>query len=385
MASEYVSYALIEMWLIALAYMIYKKSSDNIGSEYEVKRFKSIILSFEVTLCTDILWAFTEAQILQPPKLLNASINSISLCAVAVGCYYWFDYVLNRSRNEKFDYRLKHILLKLPLYITVSLNLLSIVTEWVFKIDENGHYTRGPLFPAQIFGTYFYLIGATIIALAKMYKSRSKTEKTEYFLYSLYLLPTLISGFLENYFPGTPILYMSMFSIIFFIFVTIQDSQIFTDALTGLNNRRRLEQYLPELQGSLQDNKAFFVFMIDVDHFKLINDVYGHIEGDFALKIVADTLKKTSQQLGGFTARYGGDEFFYVLSDKGINPDRIKSIIRTNLEDIRLQEQCDKTYPLSVSIGYSKFSNMSESDIFHALSHADDWLYNDKAKSTNNQ
>ena len=94
---EYVSYALIEMWLIILAFIVYKNLSMNIGSEYEVERLKDIIIAFWIVLITDIFWAFTEGQIIIPAKLLNAAVNGISISAVAVGCYYWFDYVVNRS------------------------------------------------------------------------------------------------------------------------------------------------------------------------------------------------------------------------------------------------------------------------------------------------
>lgn len=79
--------------------------------------------------------------------------------------------------------------------------------------------------------------------------------------------------------------------------------------------------------------------MIDVDRFKNINDKYGHVEGDLALKIVANALKITSEQLGGFIARYGGDEFCYILSGRDIVPDLVKSCIRKNLEKVQMKEQ----------------------------------------------
>ena len=63
--------------------------------------------------------------------------------------------------------------------------------------------------------------------------------------------------------------------------------------------------------------------MIDVDKFKTINDTYGYIEGDFALKVVAESLKKTAAQYGAFAARYGGDEFCIILPESGAEPEEI--------------------------------------------------------------
>lgn len=122
MDSVYISYALIEMWLIVLSFVIYKNININIGSEYEVKRLKDIIIAFWIVLVTDIFWAFTESQIIIPDRLLNAAVNSVSISAVAVGCYYWFDYVVNRSEYVNFDSKAKQILKKAPLYFTVALN-----------------------------------------------------------------------------------------------------------------------------------------------------------------------------------------------------------------------------------------------------------------------
>lgn len=298
---------------------------------------KDIIIAFWVVLVTDIFWAFTEGQIITPAKLLNATVNGISISAVTVGCYYWFDYVVNRANYISFDSKFKQILIKVPLYLTIFLNLISIFTEWVFRIDENGHYTYGPLFFVQVIGTYLYLLAATLIALLKLKKTHSKIERKEYIAYSLYMFPPLISGIIEDVFPSAPILYMSMFFVILFVFTTIQDSQIFNDALTGLNNRKRLELYLQEKKSSISSNEPISIFMIDVDKFKNINDKYGHVEGDSALKIVANALKITSQQMGGFVARYGGDEFCYILSGRNIAPDLVKNCIRKNLEEMQMK------------------------------------------------
>ena len=86
-----------------------------------------------------------------------------------------------------------------------------------------------------------------------------------------------------------------------------------TDALTGLYNRRHLVGTLAnEVQRSRRLQRPFCVLLADVDHFKQYNDTYGHLEGDAALRKIADILRKSTRGVD-CVARYGGEEFLVML------------------------------------------------------------------------
>jgi diguanylate cyclase len=88
-----------------------------------------------------------------------------------------------------------------------------------------------------------------------------------------------------------------------------------TDGLTGLYNRRTWEEYLAaEFKRYARSSRASALIMFDIDHFKRVNDTYGHQAGDEVIRRVAETLKKTMREsdIGG---RYGGEEFGVVLPD----------------------------------------------------------------------
>ncbi|HUP60408.1 MAG TPA: diguanylate cyclase [Thermoanaerobaculia bacterium] len=88
------------------------------------------------------------------------------------------------------------------------------------------------------------------------------------------------------------------------------------DGLTGVPNRRRFEEVLEtEWRRALRAHAAFAVMMIDIDHFKLFNDRYGHQAGDDVLREVAAVLQRGLGRAGDFLARYGGEEFVALVAD----------------------------------------------------------------------
>jgi diguanylate cyclase (GGDEF)-like protein/PAS domain S-box-containing protein len=87
-----------------------------------------------------------------------------------------------------------------------------------------------------------------------------------------------------------------------------------TDALTGIANRRRLDEYLEsEWDRAVRARQPISVVIVDIDHFKGLNDELGHGEGDKALKVIAAELTCVLQRAGDLATRYGGDEFVVVL------------------------------------------------------------------------
>lgn len=86
------------------------------------------------------------------------------------------------------------------------------------------------------------------------------------------------------------------------------------DPLTGLANRRRFDEYLAtEWHRAMRDRSPLSLLMLDVDYFKLYNDTYGHLRGDWCLKQVAETARAVVTRAGDLVARYGGEEFAILL------------------------------------------------------------------------
>lgn len=86
-----------------------------------------------------------------------------------------------------------------------------------------------------------------------------------------------------------------------------------TDGLTGLYNRKKTEYVIDDEILSASDDKPLSLIMLDIDHFKDVNDTYGHDCGDVVLIMVSDKLKDFAKSNNGYAGRWGGEEFFIVL------------------------------------------------------------------------
>jgi diguanylate cyclase (GGDEF)-like protein len=124
--------------------------------------------------------------------------------------------------------------------------------------------------------------------------------------------------------------------------------QAIRDSLTNLFNRRYLEETLDrELSRAARETYPVCIIMIDLDHFKRINDTYGHEAGDLVLKAIADILAEQSRR-GDFACRYGGEEFIIAMPNITIDVacERAETI-RQSLNLLRVPYEY---YNLSVTI-----------------------------------
>ena len=106
------------------------------------------------------------------------------------------------------------------------------------------------------------------------------------------------------------------------------------DGLTGIYNRRHLTEVLNRLLGeAMQNRNPISLALFDIDKFKLVNDMYGHLMGDEIIKAVAKQLDKVAMEHQGLAGRYGGEEFVLIFPGKDI--EAIIDIVKDFQEEIR--------------------------------------------------
>ena len=152
-----------------------------------------------------------------------------------------------------------------------------------------------------------------------------------------------------------------------------------TDELTGLYNRRELFRFLEDV--AVKDDERYYLCMLDIDHFKILNDKYGHFFGDIVLKQLAAIMKEeVKDENNEIAARYGGEEFLIILkADRQEEAYRRIDRIRDSFTRVVWEKDPDLLTSFSAGIvRCSRFGSTSE-----AISHADKLLYTSKENGRN--
>ncbi len=156
-----------------------------------------------------------------------------------------------------------------------------------------------------------------------------------------------------------------------------------TDCLTGLYNRRYLMDSLNrEILRADRKDGSLSLIVIDIDHFKLVNDTYGHQQGDLVLQIVSGIIKKELRNYD-IAARFGGEEFFAILPD--VNADEaliVAERIRSAVEEFHFENDL-YDLELTISLGVADLSYLSCQSVDNFIKLADDALYRAKANNRN--
>ena len=254
--------------------------------------------------------------------------------------------------------------------ISIVLLVINIFYPLVFSVSD-GRYQRGfayiifPIFAA------FYILDSLYLYVKRVKKNGS----LKLFPVHIFLIPVILGVVIQAFFVEIAITWTSIAISVAGIMTALKNEIIFIDCLTGLYNR----MYLEFLHKRACNKKDCWVsgIMIDLNEFKQINDNYGHAEGDLALCIVADLLRKSFSEYGVVT-RFAGDEFVIMLNTT--DEQLIQKIIKSAKKNFVIEnEKNNKPYQLSASMGYA-ITNLSNETIDDFMNRIDEQMYQDKMK-----
>lgn len=157
-----------------------------------------------------------------------------------------------------------------------------------------------------------------------------------------------------------------------------------TDPLTGLKNRRAFDRIISSVIETGSDSKqGHSLLMLDVDHFKQVNDSYGHVFGDKVLRSIAHVLQNTVK-MADSVARFGGEEFAVLLPDTGVDgaavvAERIRAAVENGR--IRGNGKAEEVGSITISIGVTAYRNGDTAESL--IERADQALYQSKSDGRN--
>lgn len=153
-----------------------------------------------------------------------------------------------------------------------------------------------------------------------------------------------------------------------------------TDALTGIPNRRQIWDWgKQELERAYRYQRPLSLFVLDVDHFKEINDTYGHSAGDRALKAMTEVVMETLRTSDRF-GRFGGEEFVGILPETDLAEGiQVAERVRKMIADLSVELTEEKRVQFTVSIGITSYHEKNaDSNLEDLLRQADRSLYEAK-------
>lgn len=226
------------------------------------------------------------------------------------------------------------------------------------------------------FTCWAYVLYSFIITVSAISRDKSGKQKRDNISLLLYPAFPLVGTVIQIALPGVSTTYIGFVLSLLIIYFNLQNAEITTDVLTSLNNRRRFNAYMEYKLQNKQRASMLFLIMTDIDHFKNINNLYGHIAGDGAIKQVGQILVKSVQK-SDFIARIGGDEFA-VVGERANEREVMETVEAIRRETILHNESKLTPYKLSLSIGYSLLRKGGSKTMDELMMEADRRMYEEK-------
>ena len=298
------------------------------------------------------------------------TLKSLYYFSLIVGTYFWCGYAENELRSGMHANRLINLLFILPFLVPAAMVVANLWTHSLFDIDTAGQYHRHGMYHWFMLS----LVALTILCsgrhFTRSFRESDPIRRGHMLLTASFPVSLLIAWAISRVGEQIPVMCVCITVELLCLYVGSTKQQISLDKLTQVNNRQNLLSYL-EYKLATHESRMFLL-MIDLDDFKIINDTYGHLEGDKALVLVAQALKEAcrSYKLRPYIARYGGDEFMVITEGTREEARELCNNIRRLIHE---KQDRDAPYGVKASIGLAEcFCGMKPDDLILA---ADEEMY----------
>ncbi|MDY4104132.1 MAG: GGDEF domain-containing protein [Oscillospiraceae bacterium] len=280
-------------------------------------------------------------------RILQYVSNSYLFLAVSGVGMLWVFYV---------DYQIFHSLKRFyrkffPLVLPFLGIAVLVVTDLfgmgnLFRIGPDNVYIRGRLTFLSFGAVFYYYLYSIALAVSAV---RDKGH-AQFFPVLYFVIPCIVGTIIQGMFYGLSVGWLGVSLAFFSVQMQMQHFNASVDDLSGLYNRRYYN-YLLEKTVKSRKVKSISGIMIDVNHFKSINDQYGHTAGDDAIRSLGRILSEiTTERNTAF--RLSGDEF--VLLTPNLSHEETEHLIRELQAAVeRFNRDSGKPYQLSLAAGYS--------------------------------
>jgi diguanylate cyclase (GGDEF)-like protein len=338
---------------------------------FQRRLYFSIIVSVIIAIVSDGIYTFFEGRPGKAVYYLLYVVNTLYFI-FQITAYYvtvlFVDYVTNKNqeRTKKIFYAVVVILV-----INAVILCFNFPRGYYFYISPENTYVYGDMYTLRLMISYL----PAPILIVDLLISRKNIKRSQAYMLTFFALLTGSGAALDLILGSGHLIWpcLSAALLYMYFFIVRTDSKI--DSLTGIDNRYSFNEFIKSLSG-VNEKQAYSFVMIDLDEFKKINDTFGHLEGDNALRDTATILKGCVRHTD-FAARYGGDEF--ILAARADS--NIEVLLRRILDAVQAQnDKNTRPYKIKLSYGYDVFTPNRGQSIEEFLAHVDRLMYKQKAE-----
>lgn len=360
-----INLALSILLIILSIHAYFRMNRKNVTNKLFMSIMGGILLLLILEVCDVILNHVSSNRWIDIHRFINVIGFGIAPFILFMGYLFKLNW-LNLYRKEKIN---PNRLLVIPLVINAIVAILSFKWGFLFDINTSNLYERGPWFFILPSVSYFFFANNIYF----IYKHRRMFSASEIIIFgSFNIVPALFTS-IQLIFPFVLTTWSSAAIIVVVIYIFILNDQLYKDSLTGLENRLAYEHYAQNME-TKKLNKLSIVFL-DLDNLKIINDQFGHQEGDEALKNFANLLSDGFSLSERKFIRLGGDEFLILLEER--RRENLEIYINDFIERVEDYNMFSlKPYRIEFSYGLVKYNN--DADIHQLLKRADQLMYQHK-------
>lgn len=333
-----------------------------------------------VFFASDTIWVLMENRFFPfYSAVALMACKNIYFLFTSLTCYSWFIY-FEYLQDSPFVKDKKKILFSATfVFIQFIMIIVNHFNGMLYYVNDKQEHIRGPLFVSLYAFSYIYVAVTCTRAFLGIFDKKKEEQRKKLIRLALFPVAPAIGGVIQFSYPRVPLVCVMLSLSVMILYIDWLTEMISVDPLTRLNNRKQLLHNYDQWLRNNEDHTPIYLLMIDANHFKEINDTYGHVEGDAALVRIADALRAACKTLKkrATIARYGGDEF--VVLARAENDRVIKEFIdNIHVQLEQLNVQAGAKYELKVCVGMAKTDSVEDRPIKELLAAADEKLYDQK-------
>lgn len=373
-------YLLIDLFCAGIIGILLYTTLSDVERTNKRLHLLAVLIAVIIYCFSDIIWILAFSNIVIPCTQLSRYITNVFMYIImAVCCYTVSRFFLSIWESVRSEVSSKNKLIFIPF---IPILLLTVTTPWtglIFNINSIGVLIKGPLYSLYMSVMFGYIIVFAIISLIFYFRTQNDFAREQYSFVAIYTVPVLIGAYLHNKYWTLPAFTIGFTFATLIIYIFQMRDLVTIDSLTGINNRRQGERFFQEQIRRINEEPhstidCLYLFMMDLNKFKSINDTYGHNEGDRALIATADVLKQACSHIYRkcIMSRFGGDEFVigvvFTPEEANLLNEKIHDLIQ------KKNEELNAPYKISISIGYTYYKKEFK-DFRTFLTHADKLMY----------